>query len=404
MMKRPRILLSLSDGDSHYSMAARLILERKGYHVTMPASPESALDAVQANHFDLVITDLIAVLERAKEHHPETMTVVIFSTRNKWDPICRIIRSSPDDCLFKPFELTELEMRVHHCFERMERLRRNLQPEGLDRRIDQETSDMMKFMSHDIRSSLISISATLKLLSRGYYGKMDEDVSIRINELFSNITGLVGLTEEYLATSVCSDDDSKIEGEALDLMRDTLIPVLKEFSSELRGRHLIIDHSLRVVSSRRISLQTNRVLLKMVFRNLIKNAIKYGDARGVIALGFEDQGSYYQLNIYNSGKPVPEDYRDKLFTKFMRVGNRNSGKDGTSGTGLGLYLSKKVIQKLGGSIWYEAREDGSNFVFTLPAKPTFSTDLQLPVGGAQLRLLTGDKLGLGKDPNALSSL
>ena len=134
------------------------------------------------------------------------------------------------------------------------------------------------------------------------------------------------------------------------------------------------------MSSRRISLETNRVLLKMVFRNLLKNAIKYGDERGVIALGFEDHGSSYQLNVYNSGRPILEEYRNKLFTKFTGIANRADGKDGTSGTGLGLYLTKKVMQKLGGYIWYEAREDGSNFVFTLPKRPAFSADLLLPVG------------------------
>jgi len=376
-MKRRRILLALSDGDSRYSMAIRLALEGKGYHVTMPANHDSAMDAAHANRFDLVITDLLAVLERAKERHPETMGVVVFSTRNKWDPICRIIRSSPDDCLFRPFELTELEMRVNNCFERLERLRSNLRPEWCEQSFDEKILNKAEFMSHDIRGPLISISDTLKLLSRGHYGNMDEEVLNGINELSSKITGLIGLTEEYLLRSFSTNDDSVTDREALDLMRDILIPVLKEFSPELRGHHLVIDHSLHAMSSKPISLETNRVLLKMVFRNLLKNAIKYGDERGVIALGFEDHGSSYQLNVYNSGNPIPEEYRNRLFRQFTGIGNRNNGKDGT---GLGLYLTKKVIQKLGGCIWYEAREGGSNFVFTLPTKPAFSGDLLLPVG------------------------
>jgi DNA-binding response OmpR family regulator len=128
-MKRHGILLAHSDGDFRYSMAIRLALEGKGYHVIMPANHDSAIEAVQANHFDVVITDLLAVLERAKDCHPETMGVVVLSTRNKWDPICRIIRFSPDDCLFRPFELTELKVCVNHYLERLERLRSNLLPE-----------------------------------------------------------------------------------------------------------------------------------------------------------------------------------------------------------------------------------------------------------------------------------
>ncbi len=399
-MKRSRILLSLSDGDSRYSMAVRLALEGKGYHVTMPANPESAMDEVQANRFDLVITDLMAVLERAKERHPETMAVVVFSTRNRWDPICRIIRSSPDDCLFRPFELTELEARVDHCLGKLERLRSNLRPEWSRQNLDEKTLNKMEVMTRDVREPLVSISATLKLLTRGHYGKMDEEVLNTIKELSSKITGLTGITEEYLLRSLLANNDLETEGEPLDLMRHILIPVLKEFYPELRGHHLIIDHSLRAMSSRRMSLQTNRGLLKMVYRNLLKNAIRYGDVQGVIAFGFEDRGSSYQLNVYNSGRPIPEDGRDRLFTKFPGIGNRNNGKDGK---GLGLYLTKKVIQKLGGYIWYEARQDGSNFVFTLPASPASSADLLLPVRGASLRLLTSDKLGRERTQRPLRS-
>jgi len=305
------------------------------------------------------------------------MGVVVLSTRNKWDPICRIIRSSPDDCLFRPFELTELEVCVNHCFERLERLQSNLQPEWCEQGFDEKLLSKMEIISHDIRGPLISISATLKLLIRDLYGKMDQGVLDRIKELSSKITGLIGITEEYLLGSFSADDNLRIEGEPLDLMRDILIPVLKEFSPELKGRHLIIDHSLCAMKSRRISLHTNRVLLKMVFRNLLKNAIKYGDLRGVIALGFEDCGSSYKLNVYNSGRPIPEEFRKRLFTKFTGIGNRDNGE---SGLGLGLYLTKKVVQKLGGYIWYEAREDGSDFIFSLPARSTFSGELLLPAG------------------------
>lgn len=388
-MKNHGILLALSDADSYHSVAIRLALEERGYQVAIVKSHNSVMETIQANHFDLVITDLLAVLDKVKERHPDTMTILVMATRNKWDPIARAIRSSPDDCLFKPFELTELETCVDHCLEKLERLQRNFQPEGCEQISDERLLNAMKVMSHGIRGPLVSISATLKLLSGGHYGKMDEGVVGKLQELFSKITGLIGVTEEYLAASFSADDHLEVEGEALDLVRDILAPVLKEFSPELKGHHVLIDRSLHAVSSRRIPLQTNRVLLKMVFRNLLKNAIQYGDERGVIALSFEDHGSSYQLNVYNSGKPIPEEYRDKLFTKFIEIGNRDNGKDGTSGAGLGLYLTKTVIQKLGGYIWYEAREDGSNFAFTLPQKSAFSADLLLPVG-EPLRFQTTD--------------
>jgi signal transduction histidine kinase len=388
-MKKVEILLALSEEDLHSLRVIQSALEKKGYQVTTEARSGSTTERIPVNDFDLVITDLLAVLEKAKELNPEIMTILVLETSSRSIPTVNAIRSSADDYLFRPFGLAELEMRVSHCIENLEAHQRDQQPE-CDLSLNEKILNMVKAMSHDVRGSLLSISATLKLLSRGYYGKMDEAVVHRIKELFSKTSGLIGVTEEYLGRSFSVNDDLDTEVESLDLMKDILIPVLKELSPELKGHHLLIDHRLHAMSNKPISIRTNRIWLKMVFRNLLKNAIKYGDKEGMIALGFEDQGSSYRLNVYNNGRPIPEEYRERLFTKFMGNGNGGNGNEVVGGTGLGLYLVKKVIKKLGGEIWYEAKEYGSNFVFTLPPISAPPVDSSLSIG-AQLQMATVDK-------------
>src|SRR4030043_99153 len=241
-------------------------------------------------------------------------------------------------------------MRVSHCIEKLEAHQKGLQPESCDLTLNTKILNMVKALSHDVRGSLLSISATLKLLSRGYYGKMDEAVIPSNTEVFSKSSGLIGITEEYLGRSFSVNNDLNTEVESLDLMKDALIPVLKELSSELKGRHLMIDHRLHAMSNKPISIRTNGIWLKMVFRNLLRNAVKYGDKEGMITIGFEDRGSCYRLNVYNSGKPVPEEYRERLFTKCVGNKKDRNGRQGADGTGLGLYLIGNVIQKLGGEI------------------------------------------------------
>jgi signal transduction histidine kinase len=367
-VRRFEILLALVNEDPHSLMVIQSTLEEKGYRVTTETRDESAQERMPINDVDLVVTDLLTVLEKAKELNPGITAILVLATSSKSISTVHAIRSSADDYLFRPFGMVEMEMRVSHCIEKLEAQQRNRQSESFDVSLNEKMLNMVKALSHDVRGSLLSISATLKLLSRGYYGKMDEAVVQRIKELFSNTSGLIGITEEYLGRSFSVNDDLNTEGESLNLMKDALIPVLKELSPELKGRHLTIDHRLHAMSNKPISIRTNGIWLKMVFRNLLKNAVKYGDKEGMITIGFEDRGSCYRLNVYNSGKPIPEEYRERLFTKFM--GNRygQKGKEGAGGTGLGLYLINKVIRKLGGEIWYEARESGSNFVFTLPPK------------------------------------
>jgi signal transduction histidine kinase len=387
-MKKVEILMALAEEDPQSITAIYSTLEKKGYQVMTEAGSESIMERMPVNGFDLVITDLLAVLEKAKELNPDIMAILVLATRSRSIPTVHAIRSSADDYLFKPFELEELEMRVSHCIEKLETHQRDPQPQSCDLSVNEKILNMVKAMSHDVRGSLLSISATLKLLSRGYYGKMDDAVVNRIKELFSKTSGLIGITEEYLGRSFSVNDDLDAEAESLDLMKDVLIPVLKELSPELRRHHLLIDSRLHAMSKKTISIRTNRIWLKMVFRNLVRNAIKYGDEEGRIAFGFEDQGVCYRLNVYNSGRPIPEEYRERLFEKF--TGNRHCGhgKEGASGTGLGLYLIKKVIQKLGGEIWYEAKGKGSNFVFTLPAGSVSCVDSSLPIQ-TQLQMAAG---------------
>jgi signal transduction histidine kinase len=377
-MKTHQILLALAEEDPHSLSVIQSALARKGHHVTTETSNGLSTERMLPSNLDLVITDLPAVLERVKELNPEIKAILVLETSTRAISTVRAIRSSADDYLFRPFGLAELEMRVSHCVGASKTLPADEPPER-DLRLNEKILNIVKAMSHDVRGSLLSISATLKLLSRGHYGKMDEAVGSRIKELFSKTSGLIGITEEYLGRGFSIDDDFNTEFESLDLMKDILIPVLQEISRELKGHHLLIDHHLHAMSNKPIRIRTNRIWLKMVFRNLLKNATKYGDKAGMIAIGFEDQGSCYRLNVFNSGKPVPEASRKKLFTKFMGNRRRGNGGEETDGTGLGLYLIQKVILKLGGKIWYEPEENGSNFLFTLPCGSASCADSPLPI-------------------------
>ena len=378
LVKKVEILLALAEEDSHGRMVIQSALEEKGYRVTTETKDEPAMERIRTRDFDLVVTDLLTVLETAKGSNPGILAILILATSSRSIPTIHAIRSSADDYLFRPFGLAEMDMRISHCIEKME-TRENPPPASFDITLNEKILNMVRALSHDVRGSLLSISATLKLLSRGHYGKMDEAVVRRIKELFSKTSGLIGVTEEYLGRSFSVGDPVNEEIESLDLMKDILIPVLKELSSELKGRRLMVDHRFHAMSNRPISIKTKGIWLKMVLRNLLGNAVKYGDREGMIAIGFEDQGSYYRLNVYNSGKPIPQEYRERLFTKSMSHVKGRDGKSGAGGTGLGLYLVNNVIRKLGGEIWYEAKDNGSNFVFTLPPKPAPSLEPS-PIG------------------------
>ncbi len=228
--------------------------------------------------------------------------------------------------------------------------------------LNDQVLSMLMVVAHDLRSPLIALQATLKLLLRGIYGTMDKSVKNTVIDLNHRADTLLRVAEECLAGASVVAGDVEAEKKVLDLREDIIDPILKELSSEIEGQAITIDNRLGGIPAARILVTANKVWLKIVYRNLFRNAIKYGDKGGLISFGCEDHGSYYKLNVYNSGKPIPEEARERLFTQFYRVG----GKVAFEGMGLGLYLTRKIIRKHGGDIWYEAKEYGSNFVFTFP--------------------------------------
>ena len=117
--------------------------------------------------------------------------------------------------------------------------------EGLKREPDESILNLLKIMSHDIRGSLLSMLATLKLLNRGYYGKMDDEAARKIKELLSSVTRLTGISEEYVGRAFAMNEEFESESESLHPIHSILNPVLEELSQELTDRRITIDSQLQ---------------------------------------------------------------------------------------------------------------------------------------------------------------
>jgi len=229
-------------------------------------------------------------------------------------------------------------------------------------RLNENILNMVKIMSHDIRGPLVAMTATLKLLQRGSYGSMDDSVANTVQDLSVRVKQILGIAEDCLGKAHAVDEHMKIEKHEIDLRQEVIDAVLDELSNEIATGEITIDNKLGAIPTGAIVVNASKIWLKVVYRNLFKNAIKYGGHGCTIAFGYEDHGSFYRLNVYNTGIPIPEEKRRILFTKFGRV----EGGTVREGIGMGLYLTKEIINRHGGDIWYEARDNGSDFVFILP--------------------------------------
>lgn len=346
------------------------VLEYKGFTVKATGSPEAALEALVKKNYDLVIGKLSAedrevldILDRAKRLNPAVKVVVISANGEAIFPL-EAYEVEIDDYILMPVSPTELWRRVSQCLEGQEVL--DLQPLRLPVDLPLEsdkTRPQTVLMLHDIRGAMVSTAAALKLMVRGTYGDMSEGARARLEEVSGRVENLVDLTDEFIGKTMADPWPGERKRGLLDLRKDVVEPVLRELAADIRDHNITLVDRLPKRLEGKISVRGSKPWLKSVFRNLINNGIKYGGDGCTIVVDFETQGSSCRLNVYNTGKTVPEAYRSMLFSYAPEMRRSENGR---SGLGLALPLSRDILQNHGGDIWYEPTSDGSNFVVSLP--------------------------------------
>lgn len=364
-------ILLLGDG-SHLFRTIAWALEYKGYAVNSVAWPEAALEALSKKNYALVIAKLssadkveVDVLKRAKRENPEAKIMVLSGSHEVTLPR-EAYQIEVDDYILMPVSPRELWRRVSHCLEQeiidLAPVRTN--PVQTATGVNETALAHLTVMFHDLRSLMVSNSASVKLLLRGKFGKMDVKAQAELEKVSGNLNTLILLTEEFMAKSFPPVGGEELDKEMLDLRHDVINPVLEELTAELQNHQITLDNRLCRRRAIVIPVKGSKVWLKSVFRNLVNNGIRHGGDGCTIVIDWQRQGNNCRLNVSNTGKPVPEESRSLLFAKSDRKMRRAKG--GGAGMGLGLYLSRNIINNHGGDIRYEPKEDGSNFVVTLP--------------------------------------
>ena len=224
------------------------------------------------------------------------------------------------------------------------------------KKYEQHILDMLTIATHDIRNPLASMGMIMKLLMRGSFGPIDDSVKATLEDLYSRNLRLERIVSEYLCKASLQNVHMPSK-EDIDLREEVIDPILDEFADLIEKNNITIDNRLKSIPGHSVFIKANRVWLMIVYRTLISNAIKYGGNGCKISFGREDLGDEYIFNVWDSGPGVSLEKRKKIFEKFESM----------SGTGLGLPISRDLIEKHGGKLWYEHTEEGyPNFKFSLP--------------------------------------
>jgi two-component system, sensor histidine kinase and response regulator len=348
------------------------VLDYKGFAVKVTASPEAALEALVKKNYDLVIAKLASadrerldILERAKQLNPEVKIMVVSDNSAGIFPL-EAYQVEVDDYLLMPVSPPELWRRVSHCLEDREVM--DLQPVRSSAASSMRgdlTNPQMMLMFHDIRGSMVATAASLKLMARGTVGEMSQEAKAKLHEVTGRIENTIHMMEDFIGESLADRCPEASVEACLDLTEDIVEPVLAELAAEIKDHHITLVNRLHNQRGGKLLVKGSKVWLQSVFRNLMNNGVKYGGSNCTIVVDCQVKGADSRLTVYNTGKTVPEARRSMLFSPIRSL---RPAKNRRQGLGLGLSLSRDIIQNYGGDIWYEAQRHGSTFVVSLPPR------------------------------------
>ncbi|WP_238549093.1 PAS domain-containing sensor histidine kinase [Acaryochloris marina] len=222
-------------------------------------------------------------------------------------------------------------------------------------RSNQELGHFAYVASHDLQEPLRKIGSFTDLLADRYQGQLDETADRYIRYITDGAMRMQGLIDDLLNYSRVGRAELKVQPTALSSILEKVKSDLEKVI-EKRQVEIIID-SLPTVA-------VDPVLMGQVFQNLISNAIKYcqADRPRIYIRATQDQ-KFWTISVQDNGIGINPQFTDRIFVIFQRLHHREE----YSGTGIGLAICKKLVERHGGQIWVDSEEGkGANFSFTLP--------------------------------------
>ncbi|MEO8403049.1 MAG: PAS domain S-box protein [Chitinophagaceae bacterium] len=208
--------------------------------------------------------------------------------------------------------------------------------------------------SHDLQEPLRMISSFLQLLQKKYDTLLDETATQYIGQAVSGAERMKRLIMDLLEYSRVGTSRDK---RTMTDMNAVMKQVMQIFANKINDTSAIVKVPVLPPMS------VNKMQITQLFQNLVGNAFKYNHAdKPAIEIGFEDKKSVWQFYIKDNGIGINPKYFEKVFIIFQRLHTRNE----FSGTGIGLAICKKIVERHGGTIWVESAEGkGSTFYFTI---------------------------------------
>ena len=242
-----------------------------------------------------------------------------------------------------------------------------------EKMIDRSKTEFVSLASHQLRTPLSFVNWYSEMLLGGEVGPLNEKQKKYLGEIYAGNQRMIDLVNSLLNVSRLDLGTFIIEPIQINIQEMTK-SLLKELRPQSEKKHIVIQEDYDSIPP---TFLADPKLLRMVFQNLLTNAIKYNQDSGTVMLnvqkvdkkiifaGQEMKEENLVISVSDRGIGIPDEQKDKIFTKLFRTDNAKVSE--SEGNGLGLYIIKSIIDQSGGQIWFDSKENqGSTFYVSFP--------------------------------------
>jgi len=234
-----------------------------------------------------------------------------------------------------------------------------------EKTLERSKDEFFSIASHELRTPLTAIRGNTSLIKQYYQDKLgnDKDLNEMIDDIHASSIRLIQIVNDFLNVSRLEQGKMEFKLENFDIL-ELIKKKIAEIESLVKEKNLAIN----IDSTTQLTqIYADKDRLGEVILNLLGNAIKYSE-KGTIGVKITEENNYIKTSVSDTGRGVSREQQKLLFKKFQQAGESLLTRDTTRGTGLGLYISKLIIEQMGGKIQLESSEEnkGSVFSFIVP--------------------------------------
>jgi signal transduction histidine kinase len=372
------VKILLVDDKKENLLSLSLALENKNYTFVEANSGQEALKILlKEQDFAIILMDVqmpvlngLETAEMIRQSEKLKYIPIIFLTagNNTVDNVFKGYRAGAVDYMFKPYIPDVLRAKVDVFVDlykkKQELVFHRQRLEILNNQLEQRSSDLEKNIqelekfayvaSHDLQEPLRTITSYIQLLQKKFKGEFDGEAVEFMDFIVNGSRRMKLLINDLLEYSRINRVETELEVVDFNL-------VLKEVKQNMNNS--IVDNNATIIADDLPVLKSRRIQMVQLFQNLIGNSIKFRSEKDpIIKISAKKLDDVYLFSVEDNGIGVKKEYSKKIFEIFQRLHSMQH----YPGTGIGLAICMKIVQKLGGEIWLDSEPGkGSTFYFTV---------------------------------------